>query len=67
MAQWPPPLRTLVHRMHVYRYVQGFLRCLGTRNGSLESEKIIIGSLKSEEIESLESEKSGPCRSKPGT
>ena len=34
--------------------------------GSLESEKIIIGSLKSEKIESLESEKSGPYRSIPG-
>jgi len=33
--------------------------------GSLASEKIIIGSLKSENIGSLESEKSGPYRSKP--
>jgi len=38
---------------------QGFLR---TGLGSLESEKIIIGSLESEKIGSLESEKSGPYR-----
>jgi len=37
------------------------------RFGSQESEKMIIGSLKSEKIESLESEKSGPYRSIPGT
>jgi len=36
-----------------------FLGVLGTRFGSLESEKIIIGSLKSE--------KSVPYRSKPGS
>jgi len=35
--------------------------------GSLESGKIIIWSLKSEKIESLESEKSDPYRSIPGT
>jgi len=35
--------------------------------GSLESEKIIIGSLKSKKIGSLESEKSGPYRSIPST
>jgi len=47
---------------------------LGIRFGSLEfpivspeSEKIIIGFLKSEKIESLESEKSGTYRSIPGT
>jgi len=34
---------------------------------SLESEKIIIGSLESEKIGSLESEKSGPYRSILGT
>jgi len=34
---------------------------------SLESEKITIGSLKSEKIGSLESEKSGPYRSIPVT
>jgi len=51
----------------------GFFKgVLGTRFGSLElkirsleSEKIIIGSLKSEKIGSLESEKSGPYRSVP--
>jgi len=49
-----------------------FLRRLGTRFGSLEfqigsleSEKIIIGYLKSEKIGSLESEKSSPYRSIP--
>jgi len=35
--------------------------------GSLESEKIIIGSLKPEKIGYLESKKSGPCGSIPGT
>jgi len=35
--------------------------------GSLESEKIIIGSLKSDKIGSLESEKSGLYTSIPGT
>jgi len=35
--------------------------------GSLESEKIIIGSLESGKIGYLESEKSVPCRSIPGT
>jgi len=35
--------------------------------GSLESEKIIIESLKSEKSGSLESEKSSPYRSIPGT
>jgi len=41
-------------------YNQGFSQgVLGTRFGSLESAKIIIGP--------LESEKSGPCRSTPGT
>jgi len=35
--------------------------------GSLESEKIIIWSLESEKIRSLESEKSGPYKSIPGT
>jgi len=39
--------------------IRVFLRHLGTRFGSLESEKIIIGS--------LESEKSGPYMSIPGT
>jgi len=34
--------------------------------GPLESEKIIIGSLKSEKIGSLESEKSGPYKSITG-
>jgi len=34
--------------------------------GSLESQKIIIGSLKSEKFGFLESEKSGPYRSIPG-
>jgi len=34
---------------------------------SLESEKIIIGPLKSEKIGSLESEILGPYRSKPGS
>jgi len=46
---------------------QVFLGVLGTRFGPLESEKIIIGSLKSEKIGSLESEKSGPYKSMPGT
>ena len=41
------------------RTVRVFQGVLGTRFGSLESEKIIIGS--------LESEKSGPYRSIPGT
>jgi len=35
--------------------------------GSLESEKIVMGSLKSEKIGPLESEKSGPYKSKPGS
>jgi len=35
--------------------------------GSLESAKIIIGSLESEKIGSLESEKSGPYMYIPGT
>ena len=35
--------------------------------GTLESAKIIIGSLKSEKIGFLESDKSGPNRSIPGT
>jgi len=35
--------------------------------GSLESEKIIIGSLESEKIGTLESKKSGPYSSIPGT
>jgi len=54
--------------------IRFFLSILGTRFGSLEfqiwsleSEKIIIRSLKSERIGSLESEKSGPYRSIPGT
>jgi len=34
---------------------------------SLESEKIIIGSRELDKIGSLESEKSGPYRSIPGT
>jgi len=40
---------------------------LGTRFGSLESEKIIIGSPESKKIGSLESEKSGPYRFISGT
>jgi len=40
-----------------------FKEVLGTQFGSLESEKTIVRSLKSENIGSLESEKSGPCRS----
>jgi len=55
--------------------MQGFFKGVsGTRFGSLEfqigsleSEKIIIGSLESDKIGSLESEKSGPCRSIPVT
>jgi len=47
--------------------MQVFEGVLGTQFGSLELEKIIIGSLKSEKIGSLESEKSGPYRSIPGT
>ena len=43
------------------------IRALESKIGSLELEKIIIGSLDSEKIESLESEKSGPYRSIPGT
>jgi len=39
---------------------------LGTPVGSLESDKIIVGSLQSEKIGSLESEKSGPYMSIPG-
>jgi len=35
--------------------------------GSLESANIIIECLETEKIGSLESEKSGPYRSKPGT
>jgi len=35
--------------------------------GFLKSEKIIIGFLNSEKIGSLESEKSGPYKSKPGS
>jgi len=35
--------------------------------GCLESEILIIGSIESEKIRSLESEKSGPYRSIPGT
>jgi len=53
---------------------QGFIRCfrdairgLGLKIGSLESDKIIIGFLKSGKIGSLESEKSSPYRSIPGT
>ena len=42
-------------------------RSLEFQIGSLESEKIIIGSLKSEKIGSLESEKSSPCGSIPGS
>jgi len=34
---------------------------------SLESAKVVIGSVKSVKIESLESEKSGSYRSIPGT
>ena len=56
-------------------FLPGFLLgVLGTRVGSLEfqigsleSEKIIIGSLTSEKIGSLKSEKSGLYRSIPGT
>jgi len=51
-----------------------FKGVLGTRigslelkTGSLESENIIIGSLESRIIGSLQSEKSGPYRSIPGT
>jgi len=55
--------------------MSGFFKgVLGIRFGSLElkigslvSAKIIIGFLESEKIGSLGSEKSGPCRSKPGT
>jgi len=36
-------------------------------SGSLESEKIIIGSIESQKIGSLETETSGPYRSIPGT
>jgi len=57
-----------------YNISRVFKGVLGTRIGSLEfqigfleSEKIIIGSLKSEKIGSLETEKSGPYRSIPGT
>ena len=42
-------------------------RSLELKIESLESEKIIIGSLESEEIGSLESEKFGPYRYIPGT
>jgi len=55
-------------------YAQGFLRyfrdsiwSLELKIGSLESEKVIIGYLESEKIGTLASEKSGPCRSIPGT
>jgi len=54
--------------------LQFFYGNLGTRFGSLElkigsleSEKIIIGSLESEKIGSLESDQSGPYRSIPRT
>jgi len=55
--------------------ISGFFKgVLGTRFGSLElkigfleTEKVIIRSLESEKIWSLESEKSGPYRSIPGT
>jgi len=40
---------------------------LELKMGSLDSEKIFIGSLKSEKIWSLQSEKSGPYMSIPGT
>jgi len=48
----------------VLGFLMGFARI---SNRALESEKIIIGFLKSEKIGSLESEKSGPYRSIPGT
>jgi len=47
--------------------MQVFWGVLGTQIGSLESEKIIIGSLESDKIGSLESEKSLAYRSVPGT
>ena len=46
--------------------ISRFFKAFGTGFGSLESEKIIIGSPKSEKIGSLESEKFGPYRSIPG-
>jgi len=59
--------KSLLHRSF-QRYdiikTRVFLRCLGTRFVFLELK---IGSLDSEKIESLESEKSGPCRFIPGT
>jgi len=48
----------------VVDHIAGFLEF---QIGSLESQKIIIGSLKSEKIWSLESEKSGPYIPIPGT
>ena len=64
-----------VNRESIHRIengsTRGFLRRFrdpnGFQIGSLLSEKIIIGSLKPEKIGSLESEKSGPYRSKPGS
>jgi len=49
-------------------YIRVFFKdVLGTRFRSLESEKLIIGSLEPEKIGTLESEKSGPYRSILGT
>jgi len=46
----------------------GFFKgVLVTRFGSLESEKIIFGSLESKKLGSLESEKLGPYKAIPGT
>jgi len=70
---WPtgPPGYTYVRGVYITRVFQGVLetrfRSLELKIGSLESAKIIIGSLKSEKIGSLESEKSGTYMSIPGT
>jgi len=62
-SYWVPNI--FLKKNLIYIYI--FQGVLGTRFGSLESEKIIIGSLKSEKILSLELEKSGPYKSKPGS
>jgi len=54
----------LVHFSHNTRFFQGVL---GTWFRSLESHKIIIGSVELEKIGCWESEKSGTYRCIPGT
>jgi len=59
---------SLIHKARFFKGVLGTpFGSLELKIGSLESEKIINGSLESEKIGSLESHKSGPYRSIPGT